>query len=96
MGEKRFWFCAARVVCVRDEGNKGVIEWASEPVADSLALNESNVNIGPDGTIYVHSGVYPPVSLFAIKGNGKSLSTLSPWPKYMGNIKNNGNRLLRF
>lgn len=81
---------AARVVCVRDDGDKGVIEWASDPVADSLAFNESNINIGPDGTIYVHSGVYPPVSLFAIKGNGQSLSTISPWPKYMKNVMNNG------
>lgn len=32
-----------------------------------------------------------PFALFALKGNGQGLSTLSPWPKYMGNIKNNGN-----
>ncbi len=80
----------ARVLCIRDEGHKGVIEWASEPICDSLAFNESNVNIGPDGTIYVHSGVYPPVALFAIQGNSQGLSRISPWPKYMGNIQNNG------
>jgi arabinan endo-1,5-alpha-L-arabinosidase len=85
---------AARVVCIKDEGNKGVIEWASDPICDSLAFNESNVNIGPDGTIYVHSGVYPPVALFAIKGNGTGLSTTSPWPKYMGSIQNNGNYIV--
>jgi arabinan endo-1,5-alpha-L-arabinosidase len=81
---------AARVVCIRDAGDKGIIEWASGSICDSLAFNESNVNIGPDGTIYVHSGVYPPVALFAVRGNGQGLSKTSPWPKYMGNIQNNG------
>jgi len=81
---------AARVVCIRDDGEKGVIEWASEPICDSLAFNESNVNIGPDGTIYVHSGVYPPFALYAIAGNGSTLSKKSSWPKYMGNTQNNG------
>jgi arabinan endo-1,5-alpha-L-arabinosidase len=83
---------AARIVCIRDSGDNGIIEWVSEAICDSLAFNESNVNIGPDGTIYVHSGVYPPVALYAIAGNGKSLSKESPWPKYMGNIQNNGRR----
>jgi arabinan endo-1,5-alpha-L-arabinosidase len=86
---------AARVVCIKDDGDKGVIEWASEPICDSLAFNESNVNIDPDGNIYIHSGVYPPVALFAIVGNGTGLSTKSPWPKYMANIQNNGSHIIK-
>jgi outer membrane protein assembly factor BamB/predicted esterase len=82
---------AARVVCIRDDGDKGVVEWFSEPITKELAFNETNVNIAPNGDIYVTSGVESPHALFAIKGNGKGLSTTSPWPKYMGNIQNNGN-----
>jgi hypothetical protein len=81
---------SARVVCVRDDGDKGVIEWFSEPITTELAFNETNVNIGPNGDIYVTSGVGSPHALFAIKGNGLGLSKTSPWPKYMGNIQNNG------
>lgn len=82
---------AARVVCIRDDGDKGVIEWFSEPIATELAYNETSVNIGPNGDIYVASGVMDPQALLAIKGNGLGLSKTSPWPKYMGNIQNNGN-----
>lgn len=39
---------SARVLCIRDEGDKGVIEWASESICDSLAFNEFNVNIWPE------------------------------------------------
>jgi len=81
---------AARVVCIRDDGDKGVVEWFSEPITKELAFNETNVNIGPNGDIYVTSGVESPHALFAIKGNGLGLSTTSPWPKYMGDIQNNG------
>ncbi len=82
---------AAHVVCIRDDGDKGVIEWFSEPITKELAFNETNVNIGPNGDIYVTSGVESPHALFAIKGNSQGLSKTSPWPKYMGNIQNNGN-----
>ncbi|MHC4418209.1 MAG: outer membrane protein assembly factor BamB family protein [Planctomycetota bacterium] len=81
---------AARVVCIRDDGDKGVIEWFSEPIATELAYNETSVNIGPNGNIYVASGVMDPQALIAIKGNGLGLSKTSPWPKFMGNIQNNG------
>ncbi len=81
---------AARVVCIRDDGDKGVIEWFSEPIATELAYNETSVNIGPDGDIYVTSGVMYPQALIAIKGNGLGLSKTSPWPKFMGNIQNSG------
>ncbi len=81
---------AARVVCIRDDGDEGVVEWFSEPITTELAYNETNVNIGPNGDIYVTSGVGSPHALFAIKGNGLGLSTTSPWPKFMGNIQNNG------
>ena len=81
-----------RVACVRDDGDKGVIEWFSQPITRELAFNETNVNIGPNGDIYVTSGVWDPPELIAIKGNGSGLSTTSPWPTYMGNIQNNGNR----
>jgi outer membrane protein assembly factor BamB len=81
---------AARVTCIRDDGIAGVIEWTSNPVSKTLLLNETNVNIAPDGTILVHSGEHQPQALFALVGNGMGLSTTSPWPKYMGNIKNNG------
>jgi outer membrane protein assembly factor BamB len=82
---------AARVCCLIDNGSNATIEWSSDPICSTLQLNETNVNIGPDGTIFVHSGDQPPLGLFAIKGNGHGLSTKSPWPKYMGNIQNNGN-----
>jgi len=81
---------SARVVCIRDDGDEGVVEWFSEPITTELAYNETNVNIGPNGDIYVTSGVGSPHALFAIKGNGLGLSKTSPWPKYMGNIQNNG------
>jgi hypothetical protein len=81
---------SARVVCVRDDGDKGIIEWFSEPITTELAYNETNVNIGPNGDIYVTSGVGSPGALLAIRGNGLGLSKTSPWPKYMGNIQNNG------
>ena len=80
----------ARVVCVCDDGDKGVIEWFSEPIATELAYNETSVNIGPNGDIYVASGVMDPQALIAIKGNGLGLSKASAWPKYMGSIQNNG------
>ena len=56
----------------------------------NLTLNESNVNIAPDGTIYVTAGDQMPMALFAIEGNGKGLSKWAQFPKYMWNIKNNG------
>ena len=86
---------SARVVCVRDDIEKGAIEWASPAICDSLAFNETNVNISPDGAIYVHSGVYPPEALYAIQGNGFGLSKSSPWAKYMGSIQNSGTLLNR-
>ena len=81
---------AARVACISDEGNEALLEWVSKPISETLLLNETNVNIAMDGTIVVHSGDRTPFALFAIAGNGKGLSTLAPWPKYMGNIQNNG------
>ena len=81
---------AARVAAIRDDGDQAVIEWTSDPIARTLRLNETNVNLAPDGTIYITSGDQAPRMLFAIEGNGKGLSTTSAWPKYMGNIQNNG------
>ncbi len=81
---------AARVTCIRDDGKKGVIEWTSEPVTTTLFLNETNVNIADDGTIYVHSGDRGTLSILALRGNGNGLSKSAQWPKYMSNIKNNG------
>ena len=54
-------------------------------------LNEMNVNITPNVIIY-HFGKSSPFKIYAIKGNGLGLSTSSPWPKFMGNIQNNGHR----
>ncbi|MFC1712894.1 PQQ-binding-like beta-propeller repeat protein [Candidatus Poribacteria bacterium] len=81
---------AARVAAIRDDGNQAVIEWTSDRIAKTLRLNETNVNLAPDGTIYITSGDQEPEALFAIEGNGRGLSTTSAWPKYMGNIQNNG------
>jgi len=81
---------AGRVVCIKDVGTGGTIEWASDPIVRTLNLNETNVNIAPNGTIYVTSGDQAPLALFAVEGNGQGLSKTSPWPKYMGNIQNNG------
>jgi acetyl esterase/lipase len=77
-------------IIVMGQVDGAVSVWSSAPICLTLQLNETNVNIGPDGTIFVHSGDQPPLGLFAIKGNGQGLSTKSPWPKYMGNIQNNG------
>ena len=81
---------AARVVCIRDDGDEGVIEWFSEPITTELAFNETNVTIAPNGTLYVTSGIESPYALFALKGNGLALSKKAPCAKYMGNIENNG------
>jgi outer membrane protein assembly factor BamB len=83
---------AGRVCTLKDNGTSASLEWTSPKILDNLTLNETNVNIAPDGTIYVHSGDQPPLGLFAIKGNGYGLNKSSPWPKYMENIKNNGLR----
>jgi outer membrane protein assembly factor BamB len=88
---------AARVACIRDDGDKGVVEWLSGPIAESLHTNETNVNIAPDGTIFITSGEHHPEEdlgpalLFAIQGNGQTLSTTAQWPTYMGDIQNTGN-----
>lgn len=82
---------AGRVCALKDNGASASLVWTSPKILDNLTLNETNVNIAPDGTIFVHSGDQPPLALFAIEGNGHGLSTSSPWPKYMGNIQNNGN-----
>jgi len=81
---------AARVVCIHDDGSQGIITWYSDPITSELAFNETNVTINSNGDIFVTSGVESPYALIAIKGNGKGLSQESPWPKYMGNILNNG------
>jgi len=81
---------AGRVCALRDNGTCASLVWTSLRILDNLTLNETNVNIAPDGTIFVHSGDQPPLGLFAVKGNGSGLNILSPWPKYMGNIRNNG------
>ncbi|MHC4690451.1 MAG: GLUG motif-containing protein, partial [Planctomycetota bacterium] len=81
---------AGRVCCLSDNGTSAALDWSSDPILSNLTLNETNVNIGPDGTIYVHSGDQSPLALFAIEGNGQGLNTSSPWPKYMCNIQNNG------
>jgi outer membrane protein assembly factor BamB len=81
---------AGRVCAIRDNGTTASLVWKSPKILNDLTLNETNVNIAPDGTIFVHSGDQPPLGLFALMGNGSGLNTVSPWPKYMGNIKNNG------
>ena len=53
---------AGRVACIRDDGDAGVIEWVSEPITDTFFLNETNVNISPDGTIYITSGQTEPLN----------------------------------
>jgi outer membrane protein assembly factor BamB len=87
---------AARVACIRDDGGAGVVEWTSGPIAKTLWTNETNVNVAPDGTIFITSGEHRPPEdlgpalLFAIQGNGQGLSTTAQWPKYMGNTQNDG------
>ena len=81
---------AARVACIRDDDDEAVIEWTSDPIAKTLHLNETNVSVAPDGTLYIASGQDPSRLLYAIEGNGQGLSTSAQWPKYMGNIHNNG------
>ena len=55
------------------------------------------MNIAPDGTIFISSGEHHPEEdlgpalLFAIQGNGQTLSTTAQWPTYMGDIQNTGN-----
>jgi outer membrane protein assembly factor BamB len=83
---------AGRVCGIEDRGDEGVVAWTSSPIVERLSFNETNLNIGPDGTIYVHSGDQRPLGLFAVGGNGSSLNTRSPWPKYMGNVGNSGVR----
>ncbi len=82
---------AGRVAAIQDNGTSATILWTSDQILSNLTLNESNVNIGSNGTIYVHSGDQSPLALFAIEGNGQGLSSSSAWPKIMGNIQNNGN-----
>jgi Divergent InlB B-repeat domain/PQQ-like domain/Secretion system C-terminal sorting domain len=81
---------AARVCAIRDDITSGKLLWSSDKIMNRVMLNETNVNIGPEGNIYVHSGEGSPRALFAIEGNGKGLSVFSPWPKIMGNMQNNG------
>lgn len=76
------------VVCIRDEGNTASVVWAT-PLIPHTPLNETNVNLAPDGTIYVTGGEEG--VLYALKGNGHGLSSSSAWPKAMHNIQNNGN-----
>ena len=83
---------AARVCALQDNGESATLLWSSPKIFAHLTLNESNVNISPNGTIYIHAGDQHPLSLFAVKGNGLGLSSSSPWPKTMGNMQNNGNR----
>lgn len=54
---------AARVAAIRDDGDQAVIEWTNVPIARTLRLNETNVNIAPDGTIYITSGDQDPGAL---------------------------------
>ncbi len=82
---------AGRVAAIQDNGSSASILWTSPQILSNLNLNETSVNIAPNGTIYVHSGDQNPLALFAIEGNGQGLSTSSAWPKIMGNIQNNGN-----
>jgi outer membrane protein assembly factor BamB len=81
---------AGRVCGIRDNGSSATLVWTSPQICSNLTLNETNVNIGPDGTIFVHSGDQQPLGLFAIEGNGSGMNSFSPWPKYMCNIQNNG------
>ncbi len=88
---------AARVVGIRDLGDRATIEWTSKPIARSLRLNETNVNIAADGTLFITTGQASEATsdgpqLYAIKGNGEGLSKKSPWPKFMGSAENNGSR----
>ena len=75
------------VVCIRDDGTTATIIWAT-PIIPQTPLNETNINLAPDGTIYVTGGEEG--VLYALKGNGQGLSASSPWPKSMHNIQNNG------
>lgn len=81
---------AGRVCAIRDNGSSATLVWTSPQICSNLTLNETNVNIGPNGTIYVHSGDQQPLALFAVEGNGSGLNSSSPWPKYMCNTQNNG------
>ena len=81
---------AACVTCIRDDGDAAAIEWTSPPIARTLYLTETNMNITPNETIYITSGAQEPMALFAIEGNRRGLSKMAMWPKYMGNIQNNG------
>ena len=81
----------ARVAAIQDNGSSASILWTSPSISHTLHLNETNVNIAPNGTIYIHAGDWVPLALTAIEGNGKGLNTSSNWPKVMGNIQNNGN-----
>ncbi len=83
---------AGRVCAIKDNESFAVLLWTSDKIVETLHLNETNVNIASDGTIYVHAGDQPPLRLYALKGNGMGLSDSSPWPKLMGNIHNNGHR----
>jgi outer membrane protein assembly factor BamB len=83
---------AGRVCAIKDNENSASLMWKSEKITHTLPLNETNVNIADDGTIYVHAGDQEPFVIYALKGNGMGISTSSPWPKLMGSIQNNGNK----
>ncbi|NQX81967.1 MAG: PQQ-like beta-propeller repeat protein, partial [Flavobacteriaceae bacterium] len=83
---------AGRVCAIKDNGSSASLLWSSDKIVKRLPLNETNVNIAKDGTIYVHAGDQSPLIIYALKGNGMGLSDSSPWPKLMGNIQNNGYR----
>lgn len=84
---------SARVCAIEDEGSSAALLWRSETILSSLPFNETSVNIANDGTIYVHAGDEEPLVLYALRGNGSGVSTSSPWPKFMGSIQNNGNKM---
>ena len=81
-----------RVCAIEDNDNSASLLWSSDKLVDRLPLNETNINIAKNVTIYVHAGDQSPLIIYALKGNGMGLSHSSPWPKLMGGIQNNGNR----
>ncbi|NQZ10304.1 MAG: PQQ-binding-like beta-propeller repeat protein [Algicola sp.] len=76
------------VMCIEDQGTAAAILW-STPIIPKTDTNETNVNIAPNGTIYVTGGEEG--ILYALQGNGQGLSASAHWPKAMHNIQNNGN-----
>lgn len=82
---------AGRVCAIQDNGDSPTLLWYSTEIISTIPLNETNVNISPNGTIFVHMGDQEPLNLYALQGNGMGLSKSSPWAKNLGTIQMNGN-----